>query len=609
MKSHVSVLIELAKCIINDATAKSTVKLDLRDIKTIISRVEHEGLSFLTITLPSFGSELERALAEGELGPTRFRSFKKHGRAPVFLRGFLDLVFDRSTGRILNEPIVEAIEAIRQIAYAFKKLKISCTPERERAAINKFVKSEHIFDVALDPGDITYFSDISRVLWSSVLNPDVEFTLGKSAFVPKHGPGATAERISGNQKFVVRNWHDRLEPYFPLFHNAFSSESAYGSREFEGVSIISEDSEQPVRVIPVPKTLKGPRIIAIEPVCMQYAQQAISGELVSLLERHPLTAGHVNFTDQSVNRRLALMSSEDESLATLDLSSASDRVPRSLALHMFDSVPLLRDAIDACRSRRAELPSGEVIPLKKFASMGSALCFPVEAMYFYTICVAALIRQHNLPVDYTSIKQCASKVFVYGDDIIVPADSAGIVADHLHKYYCKVNMSKSFWTGRFRESCGMDAYAGYEVTPTYVRHMPPRDRRKPEALISWVETSNLFYKRGYWTTSDYMIKLVEKQLGKLPVVGEKCAGLGKVSFQRYVSTERYNRRYHVDEVKTWVARPVYRTDTLNGYSALTKCLLKLERPLSPGLESDSKHLSRTARHGAVALQRRWVRPY
>lgn len=606
MKSHVSNLLKLVTCVLYDAVAKCTdVTLEKRDLITIRSRVENEGISFLTITLPTFGKEIDISLSEGGIDPTFFRSFRKYGKAPAFLRGFFSQVFDE-TGRIKHEPCIEAIEGLRQIAYVFKKLKISCAPIRVRRALTQFSFAERVFEEPLVPDDIEDFLQCSHYLWSSVFGNRIDL-LPKA--IPKHGPGATAEKISGNAKFLMQRWHDRLEPYFPLLDNAFVNANARHSEEFGKVSIVLECDEQPVRVIPVPKTLKTPRIIAIEPVCMQYAQQAISEKLVQLLETHPLTAGHVNFTDQTINRDLAMISSRDQRYATIDLSSASDLVPYELAIRMFDSNPDLQDAISACRSKRAQMPDGSIIELQKFASMGSALCFPIEAMYFYTICVAALLKERNLPVTYLNIKYVKDQVFVYGDDIIIPTNESGAVTDALHKYYCKVNVRKSFSKGNFRESCGMDAFSGEEVTPTYIRELPPRDRRDTSSLVSWVSTANLFYRRGYWKTSSFMFDIIERITGALPVIGSHCAGLGKESFQPAVSIERWGRRYQRPEVRAWVPVPVYRTDILDGQSALLKSLLSLERSAHTDLAKDKRHLERSARHGAVALKRRWVRPY
>jgi len=605
MKSHESILLELAKHIFIDAFAKCAANEPAeRDLRILRSRVKNEGLSFLTITLPSFCLDFERSLADGMIGPKYFRSFRKYRRIPAFLRGIVAHVFDAGTGCILDDPSTSAVESIRQICLTFKKLKLACSPARVASAFAGFVRDERSLHDPLVPADIDYFQSVSSVLWMELSRLD-----NTLESIPKHGPGATAERISGNAKYKQLKWHERLEPYFPYDSFALSSINALDSEEFKLYTLVAEEDEQPVRLVHVPKTLKGPRIIAIEPVCMQYTQQALSKELVQFLESTKPFAGHVNFTNQQMNRALAMIGSEGGGLATLDLSSASDRVPLSLVTRMLDNAPVFRDAVLACRSSRAQLPSGKIVNLKKFASMGSALCFPIESMYFYTVCVAALLRIHERPVTRRNVLWAANLVTVYGDDLIVPDADAAAIADHLQKYYCKVNMSKSFWTGRFRESCGMDAFAGEEVTPTYLREMPPSDRRDGSALVSWMATSNLFYKRGYWRTSLYLNNRCEKLLGKLPIVGPECAGLGMVSFQRVATIERWSPRYQCPEVRSWIASPVYRTDRLDGYPALLKSLLSLgSRPFSEA-QGDSKHLERTARHGAVTLKRRWTRPY
>jgi len=622
LKSNVSDHLEMARIIYIDACAKCIADVsDLRDIETMISRVENEGISFLTITLPKFCEDFERSLANGKIDSSLFRNFRKSGAIPAFLQGMLSLIFDRETGRIYNETSFRdcstLVDSIRQICLAFKKVELECTPERVASALQGFNAIEQSFDMSSVPEEASVaFCHVASVLWdNSLVNIDL------ATVIPKHGPGATAERVSGNRKYVWGLWHDRLEPYFPVLESTYCV-SALESEEFEKVTIISKDQEQPVRVTPVPKTLKGPRIIAIEPSCMQYAQQAIRSVLYDVIESSELTKGHVNFRDQSVNQKLALISSKTGQLATIDLSDASDRVPRDLSLEMFHANPDLRDAIDACRSTRAELPDGSIIgPLKKFASMGSALCFPVESMYFYTICVAALLKAHDLPVTYANCFYVSRDVYVYGDDIVVPSTYASTVLDYLQKYNCKVNNSKTFLTGKFRESCGIDAYDGEPVTPVYLRKERPQNRRQASEIISWTATANLFYLKGYWRTAQLMYTVIERIIGSLPYVSvskerlmemskdpsifRESSALGRVSFLGYRSIERWNSSLHRFELKGWIPSPVYRSDRIDGYSALKKSLVRLET-IKYRDSTDAHHLERSALHGAVVLKRRWV---
>ena len=611
MKSHVSDYLDLTQSIYEDACDRCAVKASRRDLLTLRSRVEDEGVSFLTITLPKFGSDFEQCLELGFIDPKCFRSFRKHKRIPAFLRGMLGQVFDKETGRIIDnvkttrppEYIACLVDCVRQICHAFKKIKLPCTQKRVQKALQGYVDNEHALEMfSLSGEDSTAFSRVSSVLWDNIM---VGLRLDDA--IPRHGPRATAESYTTNQKYRFGRWHERLEPYFPLVDNAFSTsigEFCFISNELNDVQYVPASAEQPVKVVQVPKTLKAPRIIAVEPACMQFAQQAIRGLLYDVLQSHKLTSGHINFDDQTVNQKHAMISSKDGLLATIDLSDASDRVPHDLALEMFSGNPELRDAIDACRSTSAKLPDGRKIsPLRKFASMGSSLCFPVEAMYFYTICVMAMLNFRDLPVSHENCFSVSRDIYIYGDDIIVPVECTASVIDHLHKYNCKVNTDKTFYRGKFRESCGADCYDGIIVTPIYVRSEPPISRQQASNLISWTDTANLFFKKGYIRTSQLMFSRVEKYLGRLPSVHENSGVLGRHHHWDYRPPLKFNRRLQQLEMRCWIAQPVYRTDPLDGYAALWKSLSKLNQLKELDEPRDKWHLERTARFHAVTLKR------
>jgi hypothetical protein len=193
---------------------------DLRDWKTIQARTEQEGMSFLTITLPSFAKSFERSLASGFVDPADFPGFRKSGAIPAFLQGMLGRLFSRESGRIFDHVPDHSIlvDAVRQVCLLFKKVEMRCTPERENAAISNFLEVEranHAF--ILDPAARDSFLGVAKCLWPSVLGD-----LSPDMLVPRHGPGATAERVLGNQKFVWQRWHERLEVLTPFFGFAYS---------------------------------------------------------------------------------------------------------------------------------------------------------------------------------------------------------------------------------------------------------------------------------------------------------------------------------------------------------------------------------------------------
>lgn len=586
-----------------------------RDLAYAKKRARHEGVSFYTITLSNFAEDIETGLRQGRIDSTLFAGWRKRGCLPAFLQGFTSLVFGLTNGEILDEPCITAIHSLRQICRFFKKVRIPCTSARERKAFESFKQTEADLCEYRPPERVRlmHFQCTSRLIWGvAVFGSEAQYN--GFGLVPKHGPGATAERTVHNGKYVSAQsrWHARLEQAFPVDWFKYCNMN-HALDDEDGMSTyveVDEESEQPVRVITVPKTLKSPRIIAIEPVCMQYTQQAVLNWMVPALENSRTLGGAIRFTDQTVNQQLAMEASRTGRLATIDLSEASDRVPVQMVKIMLRECPDLLDAILACRSRRAELPDGTIIDLKKFSSMGSALCFPIESMYFFTIIVHAILWKRGISPTLPAIRKLARQIHIYGDDIIIPVDEVDTVIEALRAYACKVNTSKSFWTGKFRESCGCDAFDGVDVTPIYLREMRPQHRRNSTGILSWVSTSNQLYKAGMWRTADVMKTYVEQLMGTLPIALETTPGLCWTSFQGVPETGRMCKDLHVPMVKTYKVKARRRTDPLDGYPALLKYLLRVEGAQAPDhlhpSKTDARHLASSARCGTVSKKRQWV---
>jgi len=585
-----------------------------RDFKEVVLRVEHEGESFLTITLPTFGKDLEKGLDQGFVDRHLFAGFarsKRSGELPLFLGGFLDLVFDRASGRLLDEPSIDAIQAIRQITLMFAKVNLECSERRTKAAIRQFIQCEQDVrenDQILSQADYDQFARVGHLLWASVLQR-VDEQVYQGQIVPKHGPGVTADRLVGNRKYDQTEWTSRLETWFP-FLDGFVAPSFRAYQDFDHVNILEPGAERPVRVVTVPKTLKTPRVIAVEPTAMQYAQQAVAESLVSNLEgKDNPYRWIIGFTDQDPNRSMARKGSLTGNLATLDLSEASDRVSNQLVRVLLDPWPHVAGAVDACRSRKADVPDVGVIRLAKFASMGSALCFPVEAMVFATIVLCGIEDGLRRQMTRKTIHGLAGRVRVYGDDIIVPTEYAEAVVGKLEDFGLRVNTGKSFWTGRFRESCGKEYYAGEDVSIVRVREVLPTQRQDASELISTVSFRNQCYKAGYWgvvkALDSFLDKLLTRKGEKLfPLVAESSSVLGRHSFLGY-ETQSYCSRLHSPLVRGYVVQAVSPSNNLDGYGALLKFFLK--RGFDPF--QDREHLMRSGRPTAVSTKPRRARPF
>jgi hypothetical protein len=264
-------------------------------------------------------------------------------------------------------------------------------------------------------------------------------------------------------------------------------------------------------------------------------------------------------------------------MATLDLSEASDRVHAALAVDLLGCKPDLMRAIFACRSSTAKLPNGDIVSLKKFASMGSALCFPIESMVFFTLCVLAGLRVTGRPVTKPQIEAVAAKIVIFGDDIIIPVAWSEMCTNILESVGLRVNRSKSFSKGYFRESCGMDAYKGHQVTPVYIRQSMPNTRHDTEELLATVASADLFYRKGYWNTANCMREIVESVFGFLPYVSDDSSVLGWKSFLRYYSVERWNKSLSRFEVYGLTVKSRTRKDLLEGYDRLLRFHLERAR--------------------------------
>lgn len=181
------------------------------------------------------------------------------------------------------------------------------------------------------------------------------------------------------------------------------------------------------RVTTVPKDNRRDRVITCEPLWTMVAQLSFAASLRSHLKRR---LGIDLDSLQAVHRALVRSGK-----ATIDLSAASDSnymcVLKALwPTHMYKYLERLRTGI-------FELSDGEYHPLCMFAPMGCGCTFEVM-----TITLLAHCR----------VLDAGSSVF--GDDIIIEQEQALRLINNLEAMGWKINTSKSFIAGNFRESCG-----------------------------------------------------------------------------------------------------------------------------------------------------------
>jgi hypothetical protein len=323
---------------------------------------------------------------------------------------------------------------------------------KTNARLSHFIHNE---SDPLDPNDETLFAVIADI------RKDVTSLLGELPDVLdiKHGPGATfgdrGGSVSAIHKMSSRPTMTSLaSSLLPLW-----ADTAW----CRGLMESHDNRSQPKtvkgnRFTTVPKDATKDRGIAIEPSLNVAYQLALGSRIKHVLQRKwwlDLRKG------QTLHSWLAREASRKGHLCTIDLSNASDTVSRNL-VRLF-----LPDAWHEClcslRSPSTQV-KGKWHYLEKFSSMGNGFTFELETLIFAAI-VRACARQHGItltPMDFG----------VYGDDIICPTEISCSVLSALRYFGFTPNPRKTFTKGSFRESCGGDFYAGFDVRAHYVKEEP-----------------------------------------------------------------------------------------------------------------------------------------
>jgi hypothetical protein len=518
-----------------------------KDIAVLESRVEHEGFEFLSVALPKLGKAIDRALETGRLiVPSGFARKAKSGvryHIPAFMSALFATVFRPVDGSLVPRQL-GALALIRQVCFVAYKVETPPKPSHVATTLEKFRDVDASLPrltAKMKRSPITQMARefIGRVL-AGIDPRDIR---------PRHGPGAVADRLKGRDKWTQVRFSPSINRLYP-YREYILGEGDFGNhgRSFSPCDL-PWGNPPPARVCIVPKDSRGPRIISCEPAILQYLQQGLANVIVDRLHSHPSTRGHVNFDDQTVNQRLAILGSKIPSFATLDMKDASDRVSLELVETLFPEwlLPYLR----VTRSTATELPDGSVVVMNKFAPMGSALCFPVESLVFFALATAV--------VGYKNRRQrCVTdSVFVFGDDLVTLNDDAADVIRVLELYGLRFNTEKCFVQGNFRESCGVDSYLGRDVTPIKVRVPVKRGRQRLTDLYRLSAEARGFFDSGFWRTANYLWNWVESTVGPLPTAHPAFAGPCRTSnllppvFYSNGAKTRWNERLQRFEVRTF----------------------------------------------------------
>jgi len=332
--------------------------------------------------------------------------------------------------------------------------------DKEKRAVEKFMKYESqckqtngLFrDLAHHP---QYTGD---VVWlHHAITRKIAWILGD--FVPEEfdrwpdwGPGATTlvKRLDASIPIKFQKETGITRDLFDLFPLAFLREiyPRWGEHlESIGFPTLQIGN----KVITVPKDATIDRVIAVEPGLNLWFQKSLGKIIKSRLSRVGVDLKH-----QSVNQKLARLGSIDQCVATVDMSSASDSISKSVVQELlpYDWFSIL----DSCRSHYGNV-NGEWLRWEKFSSMGNGFTFQLESLIFYAIALCCVEYQH---ADMFLVS-------VYGDDVILPTSVFALFQRMLGFYGFTVNTKKSHYDSTFRESCGAHYVRGIDVKPLYLK--------------------------------------------------------------------------------------------------------------------------------------------
>lgn len=518
----------------------------IRDQNRVRSAVDSQGIKFLLDTLPAFRKHFDKCLEKGRLTSSclpHMRGFKRRSPVPRLFRGLMLRVFDVN-GALRNDPDLEAIRHIRQLLSAVAKMQIASSKKDVAIAASTFFE----IDLEVRDGDLTWsdhhtfeptraselsFLDLMRDMVQPPSSPshlpEVLRTIQLSADLitsylgefnpmdwrPKHGPGAVSDQRYGSYKYDFDHWPDRLEAYFPYADFAVAN---YANVEYAKPVALDERGS---KLIAVPKTLLTPRLIASEPTSHQWCQQVMK-DFFYRRTKETFISQFITFDDQEKNGQLALQASLHQSHATIDLSSASDRVSCWHVERLYRRSPSILGALQSCRTTWIQQRLCREFPtanrVRKFSTMGNATIFPVQSLFFLAVALGCVCYTRKLKVTPGSLRHLGKmQVRVFGDDIIVPEDCAGLVVELLTTLGLRVNSNKTFLAGKFKESCGVDAYGGHVVTPIRILALPTRTR--PGSVVSSVDVHHNLCNAGYMETANYIRKTASRVVSnKIPYV-------------------------------------------------------------------------------------------
>ncbi|DAD49922.1 TPA_asm: RNA-directed RNA polymerase [ssRNA phage ESO001] len=393
---------------------------------------------------------------------------------------------------------------------------------------------------------------------------------------PSHGPGAVFPSCSSSEKSRFCTLYDSIVSKYPYDQFFCGIPSFWSDVMVKEVTGQLESSDRIVsKLTAVAKDSRGPRLICVHPKEAIWIQQGQRKLLESAISRHPLTRDVIKFRDQTLNGGLALSSSASGYLCTLDLKEASDRMSCKLIRFLFGDY--VYDLISCARSTHIEMLDGRVRDLKKWAPMGNCLTFPVQSLVFFSLVRAGIRASYGVNCD---------DVYVFGDDILFPVKYYEGAVRALVLAGLVVNQGKTFKSGLFRESCGVDAYNGKDVTPLRIKK---HNVTVIQDALSLVNLAKRLRCKGFEHCASSIYSFVRRHY-KLPL----CNNVNAQGFVEYVDRDlgwllcnekslRFREGLHTWSVPTRMVRSCQEAISKDDWYHLQDSLIRIGYIVDPSI--------------------------
>lgn len=501
---------------------------------------------------------------------------QKHLQAAEPLRILKSLLHSQWRGWIRSSS-VEGFKACHQAFVFLSRLNLE-KEDLAAVAYTKWCDSEIAVGRAGHPNDFekNVISD-----WFPVENAAILY----SKMSPHHSSGSTFERVSNpaekplllglddniRQFLVVTGWsdlinEDLMQSCVPRFG---------GTQAWIDVPTVGSASVVAHLVIFVAKNWKTYRVVSMEPITYMFFQQGAAAGIQSYLRDWiaPSLSRIYCVDSEDKNRDAALKGSRDGSIATIDFSSASDLVPYRYMAELTEGT-CLSAIVEHLRTSYAKILGRDLsciadglddsyYEVEKLAPMGSAVCFPLESIFFATV-LMSVFRQEEHKYSFSERKRMLASMRVYGDDTTVPAPLVGPFLRRIQEIGAQVNLDKSFYNcgsdqDFFRESCGGEYLNGIDVTPVRISRkfagltidsifMVDGDPAPAHELAQLISLANDLYDLPW---ARYLVIYHLITVGQLPILFDEdgSRGLKSASPTNFHLRKRFNTSFQRDEVE------------------------------------------------------------